>query len=79
MRERRYFDQPPIWMIELLTSAVLGSGRDERKTNNDLNPNQLIINGKQELFIHKGRIIEVDRTSDREVMEIGSDAKNKWE
>jgi len=52
-----------------------------RKPNNDL-PNQennqdteLFMDGKQELYVHKGRIKEVDRTSGREAMEIGSDAK----
>jgi len=37
--------------------------------------NKLFINGKYELYVHKGRIKEVDRTSKTKVMEIGSDAK----
>jgi len=64
---------------------VLWSGRDEWKPNNDLRPikqrinTELFINGKRELYIHKGRIKEVDRTSVREVTEIGSDSKYRWE
>jgi len=33
------------------------------------------IDGKQKLYIHKGRIKEVDQTSGRDVSEIDSDAE----
>jgi len=36
---------------------------------------ELFIDGKQKLYICKGRIKEVDWTSEREVTEIDSDAK----
>jgi len=35
----------------------------------------LFIDRKHELYIHKGRIKEIDRTSGRGATEIGSDAK----
>jgi len=35
----------------------------------------LFIDRKHELYIHKERIKQVDRTSGREAMNIGSDAK----
>jgi len=40
---------------------------------------ELFIDGKLELYIHKRRIKEIDRTSGREAIEIGSDVKNRWE
>jgi len=40
---------------------------------------ELYIDRKHELYIHKGRIKEIDWTSLREATEIGSDAENRWE
>jgi len=35
---------------------------------------ELFIDREHELYVHKGQIEEIDQTSEREAMEIGSDA-----
>jgi len=72
--------------VTLLACAVLWSGREGMSRNLIMTfsikkriDTELFIDGKLELYIHKRRIKEIDRTSGREAIEIGSDVKNRWE
>jgi len=74
----RFKDESASYLLQvnMITSAGLWSGRDEqKKTIKKRISIELFINRKQELYTHKGWIKEVDRISEREVMQIGSNVK----